>query len=87
MQVEILTGPTALRWHVQAARACEQAGFTAVVAPSAQGGEKIAGLDLLLAFERLVYRAPECALQRTAMDAKPARAAALIVDLSGARVA
>jgi hypothetical protein len=66
MQVEILTGPTALRWHVQVARACQQAGFAAFAAPCARGGEKIAGLDLLLAFERLLYRAPDCALQRLA---------------------
>ncbi len=85
MQVEILTGPIALRWHAQFARACEQAGFTTAAAPSAQGGGKIAGLDLLLAFERLIYRAPECALQPAAMDAPPATAAAFVIDLSGAQ--
>jgi hypothetical protein len=87
MQVEILTGPTALRWHVQVARACQQAGFAAFAAPCARGGEKIAGLDLLLAFERLLYRAPDCALQRLtplAMDPGSAGDAAFVVDLSGA---
>jgi len=83
MHVEILTGPTCVRWHFQVARACEQASFAAAISPGARGGEKIAGLDLLLAFERLVYRAPECALQAVAMDAGPAVDATFVVDLCG----
>ncbi len=84
MQVDLLIGPAALRWQAHVKHACERAGFAATVVRSAQGGARIAGLDLLLAFERLAYRAGHSPLQRVDLDAGPASAASFVIDLSGA---
>jgi hypothetical protein len=85
-QIDLLIGPRALLWHARMMRACERAGFATSTVAGADHGEKIIGLDLLLAFERLVYRVRDCALQPTHIDVKPTIGADLIIDLSGATV-
>ncbi len=84
MQVDLLIGPSALRWHAEVMRACERAGFRATAVTGAHGGAKIAGLDLLLAFERLIYRAPDGPLQPVRLDVRRKIASPFVVDLSGA---
>jgi hypothetical protein len=69
-QIDLLIGQRALLWHARMIRACERAGFATSAVAGADHGEKIVGFDLL-AFERLVYRVRDCALQPTHIDVKP----------------
>ena len=84
MDVELVIGDNPQLWHTRLARACENAGFDVAAVAGAGAGEKIAGLDLLLSFERLAYRARDCALERADITVNRAAGAGVAVDVSGA---
>jgi hypothetical protein len=86
-EIDIMIGSRALLWHARMMRACERAGFATSAVAGAERGENVAGLDLLLGFERLVYRVRDCALQPTHIDVRPQTGANLVIDVSGAAAA
>lgn len=86
MKTTILIGEYSLRWHANLIRVCENAGFgvVAVKGGSERGsGKKFDGLNLVLAFEMLVYRVRECAIQNVYIDVCPENDADIIIDVSG----
>lgn len=83
MEVDVLIGENALRWHAQLIRACGKAGFDVAAVGGTADGMKIVGLDLVLAFEQIAYRAHGCALQPADIEVRPATDTDIVIDLSG----
>ncbi len=88
MRAVLLIVEQSLRWQSDLIRACENAGFVVAASRGTGGAKKLAGLDLVLAFEQLVYRAHGCALETVAIDDCPADDPVIdpeiVIDVSGA---
>lgn len=82
--LDILVGPSPHKWQTDFFADCARAGFDARLVIHRGPEESIAGLPLLLEFERLAYRIRACALDPAApVRAEPRRRGAPAVDLTG----